>query len=52
MTRAKKEKGNLANLVENVVVCFAYGLDIHAKTKTGETSTHLMPIPDEPIKPS
>lgn len=28
MVRAKKEKGSLANLVENVVMCYAYGLDV------------------------
>lgn len=30
MARAKKEKGNLANLVENAVMCYAYGLDLKA----------------------
>lgn len=30
MARAKKEKGTLANLLENVVVSYAYGLDIKA----------------------
>jgi hypothetical protein len=30
MLRAKKEKGNLANLVENVVMAYAYGMDIKA----------------------
>lgn len=30
MARAKKEKGTLANLVENAVIAYAYGLDIKA----------------------
>lgn len=30
MRRAKKEKGNLSNLIENVVTCYAYGLEIKA----------------------
>jgi hypothetical protein len=30
MKRAKKEKGHLANLIENVVLCYAYGLDVKA----------------------
>lgn len=30
MARAKKEKGSLANLIENVVMCYAYGLDVKA----------------------
>ena len=30
MSRAKKEKGKLANLLENVVIAYAYGLDIKA----------------------
>lgn len=30
MQRAKKEKGALANLLENVVMSYAYGLDIKA----------------------
>lgn len=37
MRRAKKEKGTLSNLLENVVTCYAYGLDIKAiKIKEGE----------------
>lgn len=35
MRRAKKEKGNLSNLIENVVTCYAYGLEIRA-IKFGE----------------
>jgi hypothetical protein len=30
MSRAKREKGKLANLMENVVLAYAYGLDIKA----------------------
>lgn len=37
MRRAKKEKGKLANIVENVVTAYAYGLDIKAvKIQSGE----------------
>lgn len=30
MRRAKKEKGKLANIIENVVLAYANGLDIKA----------------------
>lgn len=30
MRRARKEKGTLANLLENVVIAYSYGLDIKA----------------------
>lgn len=39
MSRAKKEKGALANIVENVVMAYAYGLDIKAIKINGDEGT-------------
>ena len=32
MRRASREKGALANLIENVVIAYAYGMSIRAET--------------------
>lgn len=38
-TRARKESGTLANLLENVVIAYSYGLDIKAiSLKSGSGS--------------
>lgn len=47
MARAKKEKGTLANLVENVVIAYGYGLKV--KVCSGpedQDTTTVHPTPD------
>lgn len=51
MARAKKEKGKLANLVENVVIAYGYGLKIKACSGPAEfDTTEINPTPDNQKK--
>lgn len=48
MKRAKKEGGTIANFLENILISYSYGLDIHAVNNKPRKTKKQLSILEDP----